>query len=330
MSGGAPITISDARSDLVGATMFTFRQTLQDYIQHTNWWKTSVGAGMQLTPAFEDAWWDVLPCTGSDPGSDGTPALTAPNDPNRRGRFRGNPYPFKPINARKAAQASSAMLMNCSQFIVEYAGDYLEQDSATGAITAIRADGTVDFFYDKSADTTAGQTQPLLWIRKVRWYGFPRDTGTVPSNLTGDTLPYAPPGQPDGHIRSFGPIAEGGVLYGTVVDQNLVTDVVPLRDICLFAGGGAQDFERVAYARLSGPPVVQAMPVRSNYADPTHVNSITDTVTGNGLNEYNHYVCAWGPNDLNRPKLLRLIVRLDDPNNRIADGQTFEYVVKLP
>jgi hypothetical protein len=41
------------------------------------------------------------------------------------------------------------------------------------------------------------------------------------------------------------------------------------------------------------------------------------------------YICAWGPSDP-KPQMIRIIMTVDDPNGKIADGQTFEYVFSLP
>jgi len=44
------------------------------------------------------------------------------------------------------------------------------------------------------------------------------------------------------------------------------------------------------------------------------------------------YVAAFGPTDdaISRIKMLRITVVLDDANNRLAEGQTYEYVIGLP
>ena len=44
----------------------------------------------------------------------------------------------------------------------------------------------------------------------------------------------------------------------------------------------------------------------------------------------NDYTCAWGPADNVRPKMIRLTIVIDDPNGRLPDGQTYEYVFSLP
>jgi hypothetical protein len=47
-----------------------------------------------------------------------------------------------------------------------------------------------------------------------------------------------------------------------------------------------------------------------------------------------HYTAVWGPDTdalgIKRPKMIRIIATVDDPNGRLSDGQTFEYVINLP
>ena len=44
------------------------------------------------------------------------------------------------------------------------------------------------------------------------------------------------------------------------------------------------------------------------------------------------YVCAWGPgaDPGTLPKLIRITVAIDDPNGRLNNEQTYEYVFPLP
>ena len=37
----------------------------------------------------------------------------------------------------------------------------------------------------------------------------------------------------------------------------------------------------------------------------------------------------WGPTDP-KPKMIRILMTIDDPNGKLTDGQTFEYVFTLP
>jgi hypothetical protein len=68
-------------------------------------------------------------------------------------RFQANPYPLKPYGPADMARLSPILLRHCSDFIVEFAGDY---DPASP--------GQIDMVIDAT-----GQTG-------IRWYGLPRDT----------------------------------------------------------------------------------------------------------------------------------------------------------
>lgn len=78
-------------------------------------------------------------------------------------RFQGEPKPTRPLTGYGAARTNPVFIPACTQFIVEFAGDYVTQDPATGrpAINT-RGDGKLDFVVDNG-------------VQKVRWYGFPRD-----------------------------------------------------------------------------------------------------------------------------------------------------------
>jgi hypothetical protein len=79
-------------------------------------------------------------------------------------------------------------IKGCSQFIVEFAGDFVAQDPTTGQVTSCdptQLDGQVDFTVD-----------PTTNAHKIRWYGFPRDPadegkiGVVPSVGTATDVQY--------------------------------------------------------------------------------------------------------------------------------------------
>ena len=91
---------------------------------------------------------------------------------------------------------------------------------------------------------------------------------------------------------------------------------------CFGANGSAEkgegDFER---------DVVDDPPAMNDRLQVPHAGYLAagGAVVGTGSS----YTCAWGPNDDNKPKMLRLIVRVDDPNGRLSNGQTVEYVINL-
>ena len=86
-------------------------------------------------------------------------SLLAVNWPDR---FYINPFPAQPFSTRGLSQRASLLAEACSQFIVEYAGDFTRQDPATGAFINAQPDGVLDFV------TVNG-------VRETRWYGLPRD-----------------------------------------------------------------------------------------------------------------------------------------------------------
>ncbi|MFT3788991.1 MAG: prepilin-type N-terminal cleavage/methylation domain-containing protein [Tepidisphaeraceae bacterium] len=92
-------------------------------------------------------------------------------------RFNVNPFPAKPFDAAKMSQRSQLLTEGCSQFIVEFAGDYLTQD-ANGVVQSAVPDGTIDFVRINN-------------INHIRWYGLPRDVdgdGVIAGNTNAARL----------------------------------------------------------------------------------------------------------------------------------------------
>jgi hypothetical protein len=219
-------------------------------------------------------------------------------------RFQGSTYPTKPLTAAGLARVSPVLLQHCSQFIVEYAGDFLEQDNNPSSPTygevmdtvggdgdALQPDGQIDFIVNK-----------VTHVKSIRWSGFPRDTS---SNSP------AAPGRPDGVIQGF--------VSGRT--NNDLPDVVPLRDVALTSSAipstfpGYFPFERNLPARL---------PPKTDYASRS-----TNATFGLALDA--RYLCAWGPDTpgASYPTLIRFVFTIDDPTGRLPEGQTFEYVFRV-
>lgn len=257
-TAGGTIQFQDCRFDLAGISSSRFRQKLSGAI--------ATGA-----PAN---WWEEM--------MSGTPNGT---------RFQCFPYITRPISSASYSQQSPIFLQSCTQFIVEYAGDFLKQnvngnvtevtdafvkwDIATSSYVSGTTDGQIDYVYN-----------PLTGARETLWYGLPRNT-------------RARPGEPAPRIRA--------------VDG----DVVPLRDWwqALTSGqnaGQVPPFERYTSVGNGNLPVV------------------LDYWGAGGLPQYATYTCAWGPSDTVRPKLIRVTIVLDDTAGRLAEGQTLEYVFELP
>jgi hypothetical protein len=224
-----------------------------------------------------------------------------------RAHINGNT--MSPIEAAdEMALNSSSFIHGCSQFIVEFAGDYLSQDvtnpsdpNTYGKITGEASDGTLDFEI-----VPGGGNTPQ---KRIRWYGLPRsysDNGTT----TPDVQPVI-----------------------AVLGQGLGNSAIRL------------PFEHIGYAnnaKLDGSAFPQVRPGNSP--------------------AFRSYVCAWSPLDLQFPStkdtaavlnmmvptpsgskpmqqaypngfmpwMIRITIRVDDPNGRLPDGQTIQYVFTLP
>jgi prepilin-type N-terminal cleavage/methylation domain-containing protein len=218
-------------------------------------------------------------------------------------RFWCNPAVSRPITPRMLSQTVPFFVGNCTQFIVEYAGDYLNQDPITGELkngkqdlkfgpdqtkndvaellmkdTSVtppetkivygQTDGQIDFWVDK----TANATDPTKWVHRTRWYGLPRD-------VNGDGA----------------------------VDIN---DVVPLADVL--------DYAQITVA---GNPA--QTPWEKDVPTP-NLQTLKDYAkTSNTDATKFRYTCAWH-NDA--PPMIRILVKIDDPTGRLQDGQWYEYI----
>lgn len=271
-----PLTpIQDSRYDLAGTTIRDFRQF--------------VSVNDELDPAGAE-WWRWF-------GYRNVVSL----------------FPARPLTSAGLAQTLPAFVPHCTQFAVEFAGDFVTQfRGSTNPLEAIyigdvishEPDGVIDFVVD------AG-------VFRTRWYGFPRD-------VNGDNVVQGYWTGPGGATRN-----------------NQLVDVVPVRDVMMTRLNNATwtanppalpfqaPFEREVNAQIPLPD-----PAGSNASgDYANVNMIptgylAGQVPGVPLNA--EYLCAWGPNEANRmPKMIRIIMRVEDPAGRIPDGQTVEYVFRL-
>lgn len=214
-------------------------------------------------------------------------------------RFQTDPFIRKPITAANVAFQSPIFMRGCTQFIVEYAGDYVSQVADPALATWGNVDGIIN-------NPTVGQptTDGILDYvvvgvganrrKEVRWYGMPRDTngdGAIPGFAAGRT-------------------------------NNQMPDVVPLRDVMLTYNA------TVTTGAPHEKDMANAMRLPTG-TGPTGVPSDYMASTG-GMLANAEYICAWGPND-KKPAMIRITLVLDDPLGRIqAEGQIFEYVFTLP
>ncbi len=201
-------------------------------------------------------------------------------------RFQVNPFVTRPITAAAAANQVPAFVPACTQFIVEFAGDFITQ----------KADGTLD----TTGDPTTGGLKPdgvidfVPGTKQIRWYGLPRDTS-----------------------------ADGTIVAGT-------GDVVPVRDAMKALPVSAPALTP-AQITASSYPNFPVMPFEKTMPNGTGGSVTTDYYTAASVSPNPQYTVAWGPDDTNRPKLIRITLTIDRPEaqGRLADGQNFEYVFEV-
>jgi prepilin-type N-terminal cleavage/methylation domain-containing protein len=293
--------LPDARVDVADTSIAIFRQRIASNITNLTvpTWYNYMMDGNQLT------------------------SLTGNGHPNF-GRFKCNPFIAKPMQSWNMAQASPYFLGGCSQFIVEYAGDFLTQDndpSHTARVTSPLTSAHAQYG-DVTGPGSDGQLDYVLTypngvnnppVKQIQWYGMPRSTSG------NSTINWA-----------------NG-------------DVVPLRDrfqTMYSATTGAQIFAPAGYQNIpcSNPAAAAAL----NYpifekAGPAYQSSTGDYKTSMTTADANTgYECAFGPtyqipaspNPITvtdpAPKLIRITMTLDDPTGRLPDGLTYQYVFSVP
>jgi prepilin-type N-terminal cleavage/methylation domain-containing protein len=268
--GSSPPTyIYNSRVDLASTSISNYQQKLLNYVTEYP---------IKANPSAK--WWDYL--------MDGN-LITPPY----YSRFQCNPILAKPMQAVDVAHASPYMLAGCSQFTVEYAGDYLQQDnvptdtyygydpSSTTVGKAVPPTGGSDGQIDYVLIPPTGDS-PLpprnQWRKQILWYGMPRNTsgtGTVNAFANGDVIP---------------------LTYWLTQGAGTPTNA---------------SFERywpnVSFDNNGNVPLSPTAPSAP----------------------YTPYVCAWGPTD-QPPSLIRITITLDDPTGRLPDGQTYQYVFAVP
>lgn len=198
------------------------------------------------------------------------------------------------ISPTSLALAAPVMARGCCHFIVEYAGNYLTQTDSPGTID----DGTItngvpsqnpdhiDFVSVYDQTTTQ-------YVRKIRWYGFPRDTNGIP-----------------------------GIQYD---------DVLPLRDVLALNNKGPKaPFENfgVGFPDPPGAILTKGPAVQSNtLMQYNQLGNRPDYAYTCAWGSYPARQPPW-PN-YGLPKLLRITVVFDDPNGRLGTEQSYEYIIDL-
>jgi prepilin-type N-terminal cleavage/methylation domain-containing protein len=235
--------------------------------------------------------------------------------PNQVTRFAGSSAVARPITPLALSRTVPYFIGHCSQFIVEYAGDYLKQDAADTVepgkvVDAIskqdlkppylletgETDGEIDYIIDTSTDIDPATGKPYFpvrsaavaqknWVRRVRWYGLPRD-------INGD----------------------GRITVNDVVPLADVLDYFNIRNSANMPVGAtwenAKDLPSPALTQLDTGNTYR--PWKFDYA-----------LTPNTAAPNFRYTCAWH-NDA--PAMIRVLVKIDDPTGKLQDGQWYEYI----
>jgi prepilin-type N-terminal cleavage/methylation domain-containing protein len=217
---------------------------------------------------------------------------------NRFMRYMCDTRVQRPMTLAGIAKTMPFFVGRCTQFIVEYAGDFVTQDengdvtnaestgvaevlvkNASGAaVTPKRyTDGVVDYVVDKN-----GSGANKDWVRRVRWYGFPRDVDGDGKILMNDVVPLAD--VLTSYKAKFDP---GATEVRAPWEADLPYN--PNR-----SAGSSFDYATVTAGQLTASP---STPLK--------------------------YTCAWH-NDA--PPMIRVLVKIDDATGRLQDGQWYEYV----
>jgi prepilin-type N-terminal cleavage/methylation domain-containing protein len=277
--------LMDSRVDLAGTTIQSFQQALAAQVSTGYFpWPDSMMVGSQTySPTFVT-------------------------------RFRCKPFVTKPMTSEAMAQASPVFLSGCSQFIVEFAGNFLTQDedpshtlppSGTprtrtnwGDVTGLATNPNLDRLDFTITYPNYTPTNPGAPLKQIKWYGMPRST--------------------TGHSYIYGP----SPYIVAIPNSPNNADVVPVRDWLqnIYDPTNGSLGTPASYTNASFEHVIPPLSEMINYAGTSGLKPI---------DAQNGYVCAFGPFDPH-PSLIRVTFTLDDPTGRLPDGQTYQYIFKVP
>ena len=327
-----PLTAFHARTDIVAASLRRLNERMR-FLQNNDI-KSPLTGNQAL-------WWEDLP-TGWTQRYFVNPFPRAsqnynPADPNAAAAL--------PINSKSVSQRQNLLADSCSQFIVEFAGDFVTQDNlGTPDYTRPpQPDGVLDFYVDASG------------LRHTRFYGLPRDVDgdrSIPGYNdvrrinSPDIIPVA-----DFQTKFKDPSIPGNSVYYTRQTPNLrpPTRAAGISDEAFERSFGPSYFvfERSlppsASVPTGSPGVLETTP-------PTATDYSRVTVEPTGASRASPgdsgYECLWDPvnaakaypvvvNGVTRnayavPKLIRIIVDIRDPNGKMSQPLTQEYVFPVP
>lgn len=345
LAAGDPTDNSSA--DLWGRTPLTLASFAQRLAEYERDVLASGGAGLSRysSPLNLGLWF--LPVSSDSYGD-----VPGPRRARESLVYRVNANPFGPRDflgagnnqlATTLAQSAPVFLPRCTNFIVEFAGDFIAQDSRQfvggfpndnfGVAYAARPDGEIDYIVHKGT-------------RRIRWYGLPRsvNSGDVDATSTGfgDYLGPRVAGTTTSTVSYTAANSPTGSAL-TVRNTNLMPDVVPLSDVLAAIAnstsraGNVAPFERVVMTDQTVQPpgqffydlaqssdavrVSRFLPPQPNYADTTAGGSNAFTL------QRANYVVAWRGGG---PRLVRITIVLEDAASQAAAPQTFEYIFTLP
>lgn len=205
-------------------------------------------------------------------------------------RFQADPTPMLPITSDSAALSTPIFLRNCRQFLVEFAGDFVTQErDIVNAKGGTKPDGVTTHDINHA---NYGRITKLEPDGRLDFHLVPSGQGT--EKLERIRF-YGFPREVDGRPGIAG---TGGV--------NQMTDVVPFRDVARSYDGS-----------FSGAHWERVLP-----------DAAADYDRPNALRPDAAYTCVFGPGDP-RPKLVRIIITLEDPSGRVGASMSHEYVIQL-
>jgi hypothetical protein len=179
-----------------------------------------------------------------------------------------------------------------TQFIVEFAGDFMNQKADGTLVDSANPepDGVIDFVMRP----VAGQV-----VKQIRWYGMPRNVDVGDDDTSGPKIQGTPAGQ---------------------ANPNNMWDVVPVRDVCVNAS-----------VKLANMSLVEGTSNMEHFA--SGPQSTQNYAAVGAMPAGARYICTWTPRMLasgRGPWLIRITMTITDPNGRLPEGQTVQYVFSLP
>ena len=268
--------IQESRYDLAGTTIARFREDIAEYERLTG---------------FSDWWMGMVYETGSRDEHNRI-------DQVREYRFECNPFVTKPLTSEAMAKTTPYFVGNVSQFIVEFAGDYLvqnndEQSPTWGRVLGAGADGVIDYVVDR----TDKKRPP---VKRTRFYGMARDVngdGFIPGSFYPDK----------NQARQIS------------VDE--LVDVLPLFEIYNMVGTGG------GYPPADVPLEVQKPGDGKSAGRAVWLDVNSQTFDIGRVDQYTgKYTVVWKNST---PPMIRILIRQDDPAGAVREGQWTELVYSL-